>query len=480
MKTLPQAVARVRVSGFGLAVAAVLGLALAIRLAFVLQTPDYLLPPNLDPRLRDDYAIAIAHRERPPGVPYDPWDYDQIAMSLAREHGYRGHLPPVNASRPPGYPFFLSSVYELIGFPARVDPANLADRVLAARLVEALLSVLTVGLIGLIAFQLWHRRIALAAMALAAAYLPLVLVGTAYLSEALFVPLLLGAVAAAIAQRSSPRRLGWVVAAGVLAGLGALVRGNGVVLVAPLAVMVWDRRPRLSAGALAAPATLIAAATVTIAPWTIRNAVELNRFVPVAAQDGFTLAGTYNDASRNAPIPRRGGWVSPPRLPLYQPYLHRWARREISGLELQDAMRAQALRYARDHPYYTLEVGFWNTVRLLEFGGRYRSKLTARTSGFGPEVADAAVYCFWVVAALALVGGLTPLVRRVPRSLWLVPVVLALSVVFVQSATPRFRAPLDPFLILLAAPALTAALSLRRREASPAGRGRRTLSALAR
>ncbi len=62
-----------------------------------------------------------------------------------------------------------------------------------------------------------------------------------------------------------------------------------------------------------------------------------------------------------------------------------------------------------------------------------------------------AVVGFWLVALLALVGAFTGLARRAPRWLWLTPLLLYLSVVFVNAETPRFRAPIDPFLIMLAA-----------------------------
>lgn len=50
--------------------------------------------------------------------------------------------------------------------------------------------------------------------------------------------------------------------------------------------------------------------------------------------------------------------------------------------------------------------------------------------------------------------------------MWVLPVLLAVSVTLVNAETPRFRVPIDPFLILLASCALGAAPQLRR---SPVG-----------
>ncbi|MBV8944727.1 MAG: hypothetical protein JOZ95_04855, partial [Solirubrobacterales bacterium] len=76
--------------------------------------------------------------------------------------------------------------------------------------------------------------------------------------------------------------------------------------------------------------------------------------------------------------------------------------------------------------------------------------------------AGTGVVSFWILCALALAGSFTRLTRAAPRWPWLIPLLLALSVVLVNVETPRFRAPVDPFLILLAAAGLaTAAAGVR-------------------
>jgi 4-amino-4-deoxy-L-arabinose transferase-like glycosyltransferase len=415
------------------AVVAVLLVAAAGRVAFVLATGDYGLSSTTDIEGNIRWA-------------YDPYEHDQIALSIVGGDGFVGRLPPVNGFRAPGYPYFLAGLYELTG---------VKDRLEAARLVQVLLGVLTVGLLGVVARQLFDRRVALAAMVLGALYLPLVMVGASLLNEVLFVPLLLGAIAAALAHRSSRHRLRWAVLVGFLAGVAALVRSNGVLLLLPLVLLVWTGRPRLSRRALVAPAALALVAVLTIAPWTIRNAIELDRFVLVNSQAGYTLAGTYNDIVRYAPGADRGAWLSPGLAYPYRSEFLRWATGEQNGLETEDRMKSEAIDYALDRPGYVLEVGFWNTVRLLDLGSLGRSRYTTGAIGFGPGIADAGVYCFWVVGLLALLGALTRTARRAPRALWLIPLLMYLSVVFVSSSTPRMRTAIDPFLIMLAAVALT-------------------------
>jgi hypothetical protein len=101
-------------------------------------------------------------------------------------------------------------------------------------------------------------------------------------------------------------------------------------------------------------------------------------------------------------------------------------------------------------------VAFDNTLRLLELEGTRAQAYSARSVGLKYGEARVAAYCFWVLLILAIGGLFTRAVRTVPRWLWLVPLLMWLSVVLVNAETPRFREPLEPFVIMSAACALVA------------------------
>ena len=61
---------------------------------------------------------------------------------------------------------------------------------------------------------------------------------------------------------------------------------------------------------------------------------------------------------------------------------------------------------------------------------------------------------------LACAKKFSPTIRRAPRWVWAVPVVLWLSVIPFVGET-RFRMPIEPFLVLLAAVALSGRQRLR-------------------
>jgi hypothetical protein len=274
----------------------------------------------------------------------------------------------------------------------------------------------------------------------------------------------LGALLAALeARRGAAHPLRWAALAGVLAGLAALTRSNGVVIAAPLLVAVWAGagRPRLSVRALAAPAVLAVAAALTVTPWLVRNAVVFGEFVPIATQTGAALAGTYNEAARtDRTFP--GQWRV---LRLVRDYQHiyrgKWRTPEpVLDRRLRDA----ALAYARDHPGYVAEVGARNTLRLFDLDGFELTRRMSIAIGIGRGWATASVVWTWAALALALAGFVVLRGRAGPWEAWAVAALLVLSVVFLNAESPRFRTPLEPFLVVPAAAALTAlAAAVRRR-----------------
>jgi 4-amino-4-deoxy-L-arabinose transferase-like glycosyltransferase len=297
-------------------------------------------------------------------------------------------------------------------------------------------------------------RSALVAIALAAVYVPLVTMSGTVMSEPLFAVFMLGALSAAIAHRRSAHRYRWALLAGLLTGLAILTRANALILLLPLAFATWNGRPRWSLQSLGPPAALVLVAVLAVVPWTIRNYRTLHHFVPVSTQLGSALAGTYNDEARTDPR-HPASWRSLRRVPSYADIFGKVRQTNEAVLEKQ--LRDRAERYALDHPGYVATVAYWTTRRALDLDSLGWSRHTAETVSIGPRWADAGVYCFWLFAVLALAGAFTGLARRAPWYVWAFPALMYLSVVFLVIETPRYRTPLDPFVVILAALALVAA-----------------------
>jgi hypothetical protein len=385
----------------------------------------------------------------------DAGTYNRLASNIAQTGDYdTGSAPGSGAggSRgptayfPPGFPYFLAVADLLDGHASGHKPALEGERI-----EQAVAGTAAVGLLGLVALELLGPAAALVAMALAAGYPVLIEQTGTLVAENLLVVLELGAVWTALRARRSDGRAQylWIAATGILTGLATLTHQNAILLLLPLGTAAWTAGARARGAALLVIATLL-----TIAPWTIRNAVEVHHFVPVSDETGITLVGTYNRysaAEREIPYKWRFFWKIPSDA-----HLVKTAGRYTEP-QLDAKLRSQALRYLGDHPTAPLSAGWHNLVRMLELEGDAAWRTSAEAVGLHPDVAHTGVIAFWVMAALAFAGAFTRRARQVPGWLWAIPVLLALSVVFINVETPRFREPIEPFLVLLAACAVASA-----------------------
>jgi 4-amino-4-deoxy-L-arabinose transferase-like glycosyltransferase len=419
--------------------------ALLVRLAVVALTPGYV--PIHDDADYDRHACwVVDHGFLPARVP--PY----VGARNCQPVRDRGNAP--TAYRPPLWPALLGATYVL------PRPAGMS-RWTAGRIVQALIGTALAALVGLIALELCGPAVALAALAITAVYVPLVLIGASLVSEPLFVALVLGAVLAVLRARAATQPLRWALAAGVLVGLASLARANGPIVALPLMAGLW-LAPRRSRRSLLAPAALAVAAVLVVAPWTIRNAIVLHAFVPVSTSGGNTLYGTYNETSRTRPD-CRGCWTPPIDVAGGGPFLA--SLRGLPAAERDHRLRAAAFRFAREHPVYVLQVLWGNTVRLLDLAGAARTGFTAKTIDVSPRAAQDARWELFAVLVLAAAGLLLGVLRRVPWFVVALVVLLWVSTALIQSETPRFRAPLDPWLIMLgAAGAVALARRVRRRQ----------------
>lgn len=407
--------------------AGLLVLALALRVGYVIDTWRFV--PILDGR-----------------------SYDWLARELTRGHGW---AMGTSAYRPPAYPLLLSVIYRVVGIPPPHYAAVTAPYAgwTAARLAEACEATVSLGLLALVACELTGRRVALATLAIGAVYPPLIVVGVSLMSESLLVPVMLAATLCALrSHRSAGRgRIGLLVLAGLLCGVAALTRGNALVIGVALGAVVWKRPQERSLRGIGAPAVLIGTMALTVLPWTIRNAVAQHAFVPVTTELGSTLAGTYNSVSARHHYIWTAG---------HQYGDYREIRRDPRLTEAQrDSKLTSAVAgYIWSHPSAVPLTIFWNTARLLDLEGRFISRRSARIDlGASSSVADISVFSFWLVGGFAIAGVFTRSARRIRRVVWLLPVLLWFSEVPITTGTPRFRAVLEPWFVLLAACAVAAA-----------------------
>lgn len=414
---------------------AILVLALAIRLGTILATTDY------EPV-------------------FDSGDYVRHAQSIAAGDGFPDSIftssESPSAFRPPLYPYLLGGVYAVFG-----DGAGET----AGRIVGALLGVLVVYLVFLIGRAIWGIRVGLWAAALAAVLPPLAFLNEALISEPLFLATELGVILAALTARREGGDWRLAALTGLLCGLAALTRSNGILLVIPAAIAVWVGRPWLSRQALAPPLAVIVAAALTVLPWTVRNTLEFDQLVPFSTQSGFAMAGAFNDEARTFP-----GYPATWRLPQEtERYTPIYERTDLDEAELDQELRSSSVDYMTDRPGYVVEATIRNSLRTFELMGLEPNSQVAdeQQLGLSTGAARTVKAGYFLLALLALAGLLSlarwPAARRGPWWIWLVPVLMVLAAAWVIAST-RYRIPAYPFMVFLAAIAIVDMLERRAAE----------------
>jgi 4-amino-4-deoxy-L-arabinose transferase-like glycosyltransferase len=404
-------------------------------------------------------ATALLTERLEPGA--DELAYRTIASSIADGNGFP-HRPAVagggpSAANPPGYPYFLGAIFFLSG-----------DSVSAARVVQALLGTLTVALAGLIAWSVFaSRRVALAALAIAAVYPPLVVISAPLMTESLLLPLLLGMVLAALRFRAD-QKLGWAALAGGLGGAAVLTKDVGLVALLVVVVAIWAR-PRLSARSLRAPALAIAVAIVVLAPWQVRNALEFDSFVPISTKLGVGLAGSYNETVRADP---EHVWQPPYQLPELHSVLY---QTRLDEAEVSRELQSRTLDFIGDHPGYPFALAYRNARRMTQLETSQPIAADAELLGFNGGSSEIGLFrvaywsCafgFFALLALAVASAIRGFAARVPVFIFALAALEVLPLLLIAGG-PRYRLPADALLIVIAAPAAAALFERKQLETAP-------------
>jgi 4-amino-4-deoxy-L-arabinose transferase-like glycosyltransferase len=394
---------------------ALFGGAFLLRLAFVLWAPG---EPSADGIFYHAYGDAIARG----------WGYIDVDGS-----------PVVRWM--PGWPLLLGGLYRLFG-----------TSTLVAMLANAVLDAVTAVLLGVLGARLFRRRIGLVAGGLYAFWPGVVFLCATHMSESLFNLLLVGTLLlTTVACAAESRRTAWFAAAGLCLGGAAMVKAEPLVMSPALLLTLWiGRRSRADFLRAAAAFSLVTAAVLT--PWTIRNWVAFERFLPTAASGGI---GVY--------LANHPGATGGQDLRANRALQQRFRRRNAAetAIARNDAGWRDAWAFVRAHPEEEIRI-VANKLRLTYSGDARGAKLVRglgpeKNWHLGPEVwrrlrLTADSYWF-AMLGLALVGLGT--LRSWPPTaapLLLLGVIVpwfCLHVVFLGG--PRYHVPQIPAIALLAA-----------------------------
>jgi len=358
----------------------------------------------------------------------DSVEYLRLAEQLQHNHLYSddGRVP--SSYRPPLYPAVIAAIGALTGHPVG-----------GVLILQVLLGVASVVLTYLIAEAMWGSAPAsLAALMLAVA--PMTgRYAAVVLTETLFTFLLVAAVWCWTRERYA--------VAGALLGLATLARASSLPFVLALGgaalipVRGVPRRQLLIASA---------AALLTIAPWVLRNSIEIRRPVVADAGWGVNLLHGTVDLSRG----------SNRFTQLAAVFQNPTGEAPVPVYELERRNREQAIDWIRAHPLEWLRIRMRQWPWLFIDSGDYlpvaanryafrqawqEGRLTTVALKAGFVLANVIVMLLAIAAAWMARADWK---RLAP--LWSFPIYLAVAhlPMYVE---PRYGLPLVPFIVMFAA-----------------------------
>ncbi|MCB1272297.1 MAG: glycosyltransferase family 39 protein [Microthrixaceae bacterium] len=390
-------------------------------------------PVLLAAAVRILYWVTVTPNWRPDS---DADQYLRLARNLVAGEGYALVFPELEmhatAFRPPLYPFVLAGPSWLFG----------PDAIWPARVTSLLLSL------GVVALTVvFVRRIAgnLAAVVAgcAVALMPSLLANdTITLSEPLGLLLIL-----AVLIALDSRRPIW---AGLAAGALVLTRPNAYLVVLIAAAFIWRYVGWKKA------LMCLACAAVVVAPWLVRNKVQVGTWSLTTSQ-GFTLAAIYAPQAQE-----QATFVDPVFDESYDGSDFRVL--QFDEAQWSSELTAHALSGVREDPGYVFNVISSNVRAFLELSGS-NNDFAERIDGRNLDFRDATLPLFYAF----LLAGMTGIGTRLSdRRMWPAYVVVGQFVLLslLTVSPPRLRAPFDLLLCIGVGLLVQALDDLRRRRAA--------------
>ena len=373
----------------------------------------------------------------------DPLFYHSTANLLARGLGFPEPLNFIahqrwfaSALHGPMYPIVLS-------LSSRFGGTTFFDH----KMLSLVIGTAVVASIGVLARLLSPRdnRVVILAMVIGAVYPNLWIVDSVLFPEGLMALFTTLTLVCAHRWESTPARR-WAVAMGLLTGLAALTRGEGLLLAVLLIVpLIIRRRDIAGKRRLAHIAWAAVACIVVIAPWAIRNERSFDSSVPLSTNGNELFVYANCDATYSGKF--LGFWSYACQEDLRDQGI------DATGDEADKALfwRKVGIDYAREHAGQLPKVIAARVGRQWELFRPMQNVEFAPIEGRDKEAARAGLFMYYGLVGLAGVGVVS-LRRRRTTLIPLASVFLSVTLTAAYAyGTTRFRVPAEPALCVLAA-----------------------------
>ena len=411
------------------------------------------------------FAIRIVvvafeyHGQLNPRRDHWPFGYETGRIARAIVTG-RGFSDPVTvgsgptAWMTPVYPYLVAGVFKLFGIYSTASAVILLS-------LNALFSALTCIPVFFMARDSFGEKTAFWAGWSWALFPYAIYFSAEWIWETCLTTLLLSLLFLITLRLERLRRLGPWLGYGLLWGIAAL-SDPAVLSLLPLLVgwVCYRRYERGHSSSLQALVAVVAL-VVVITPWFVRNYRTFRQFIPF--RDAFWLvmhAGNNGDTSHWAPDAAHPSTSAEEE----QEY------NRLGELNYMAEKRHEVIEFIRSHPTWYAWVTFrrflytWTGFWSLPANGRLQEHLDPE------ELFDPVNIAFCVLLTALAIAGLCLASRRGLATAW--PYALALlgfpAVYYVTNTDSRYRHPIDPEMVVLAAYACTTLFS--KRHEAPAER----------
>jgi 4-amino-4-deoxy-L-arabinose transferase-like glycosyltransferase len=397
--------------------------------------------------------IAFSDWQPTPGD--DAYRYDFAARALADGRGYVHLDGTPTAFWPPGYPLLLAVAYRVVG-----------ETVTVAQMLNVVLGTATVGLVYLIGRRTLGERPALVGAGIVACFPSLIFFTSVTMSETAFTFVALLGIYLLLVEAESerPRDLRLLLASGLILGLASLVRGQALLL--PIVLIPFWLRSGISWPRIAHKLVAVALGIgLIVAPWTIRNAIELDAPVLISTNAGVDFWIGHNAAASGDIAPTSGDALV-------------FSHPELDTVEREVRINSEGFRkgiaYAVTHPAQEMVLPFkklfwlyYNDEEGLKWNEGHGGQPFLNSNLREGLLTLSNVYYFSVLS-LVLLGIPLWFSLRHPGRLLIISLIAYWTLVhLVFFGDPRFHAPIMPLAALLAALSWVALRSGRRRWGRP-------------
>jgi 4-amino-4-deoxy-L-arabinose transferase-like glycosyltransferase len=320
---------------------------------------------------------------------------------------------------------------------------------MAGAMVQAVLGAASIVLVAYVTRRIAGRTAALVAAAAFALYPNLVFHTGVLLGETLYNALFL-AFLAVVVSRPWGASFGWrrVFAAGLLLGLAVMVRPISLAVI-PVVVLCWVWARKDWSYLWRWGLVLVAGVAVCILPWTVRNAVRMDAFVPISTNTGDNLCIGHGDGATGAFRPLEYCDVPYPFM--------EGKESEIAGDKAKQRLAREGfVRNIEREPYLLWVRVYYTWFRDGDHDALFSVQEFRENRWMARETESRLIWIadryYWVVGIAGVVGLIALVRRREPEGLLIVGAALMTALVpLAFFGDARFKVPVIPLLIIAAA-----------------------------